>query len=317
MTMGLYYPFEWQLNQWERLLSRYRQGLMPHAVLISGPEFVGKENFSLALAQTILCVSSESKVGDKCGQCKGCMLSAAGNHPDFVLIKPEAENKAIKISQIRAISSFVFQSAQQGGWRVIMVCPVEKMSIDAKVALLKILEEPPGKIVFVIMSHELGRVPSTIVSRCHKITLPVPPENKVLEWLHKGPYDKNKIKKSMELANGRPLLAEKYLTGSMMNQREEFNTVLDSLWSGQVSPIEAAQKCHQKKTLDLIDWYRFRVHSMAKEQLDGVICPQIFFFYDKLSNARNWLIESNPNPKLLWEELFFDWVTLSKRIHNR
>ncbi len=314
MTSDVLLPFNWQSNQWEWLVSRYRQGRMPHAVLMSGPEFVGKENLALALAQKILCVTPELEAGDSCGRCKGCLLSAAGNHPDLVLIKPEVDGKAIKISRIRELASFVFQSAQQGGWRIIIVNPVEKMSGDAKVALLKILEEPRGKTVFVILSHELGRVPATIVSRCHKITLPIPPENVVLSWLHHSSNDKNKIKKALELANGRPLLAEHYLTGSLLSQHEEFNGVLDDLWNGQVSPLEAAQKCHQKAALGLMDWYRFRVYSMAKERSDGAVAQELFFFYDKLNKARNWLIDSNPNLKLLWEELFFDWVKLSKKL---
>ena len=74
------------------------------------------------------------------------------------------------------------------------------------------------------------------------------------------------------------------------------------------------KKCHQKKTLELMDLYRFRVHRMAKDRCDGDLVPEIFFFYDKLNKARNWLIESNPNPKLLWEELFFDWTALSKKL---
>ena len=314
MTPDLRHPFDWQSSQWEGVLSRFHKGCMPHALLMSGPEFVGKENFALALAQKLLCVSLELESGDSCGRCKGCLLSAAGNHPDFVLIKPEEDGKAIKISQIRELASFVFQSAQQGGWRIIIVNPVERMSGDAKVALLKILEEPRGKTVFVILSHELGRVPSTIVSRCHKVTLPIPPVNEVLAWLDQYSKDKNKTKKALELANGRPLLAEHYLTGSLLSQREEFNGVLDDLWSGQVSPIEAAQKCHQKAALDLMDWYRFRVYSMAKERSEGILAPELFFFYDKLNKARNWLIDSNPNLKLLWEELFCDWVTLSKKL---
>ena len=314
MISSISRPFEWQLKQWREILSRHLTSALPHALLISGPEFVGKENFAIALVQRLLCLSSDQGIDQACGQCKGCNLCLAGNHPDLVLIEPEDEGKEIKIKQIRALASFVSKSAHQGGWKVIMINPIDKMGPESKVAVLKILEEPQGQTVFIIVSHEAGRVPPTITSRCQKITFPVPPEKNVLKWLQDGSNDENKLTRALDLSNGKPLLAQHYLSGSVVKQRDEFNAILDNLWFGQISPVEAAKKCHQKKALELMDWYRFRVHSMAKDRCDGALEPEIFLFYDKLNKARHWLIESNPNPKLLWEELFFDWTALSKKL---
>ena len=132
-------PFQWQLTQWRELLSRYLTGVLPHALLMSGPEFVGKEKFAIALVHRFLCLSSEQGIDQACGDCKGCYLCLAGNHPDFVLIEPEDEGKEIKIKQIRAVASFVSKSAHQGGWKIIMINSIDKMRPASNVALLKIL----------------------------------------------------------------------------------------------------------------------------------------------------------------------------------
>ncbi len=84
-------------------------------------------------------------------QCKSCLLLKAGSHPDNYLLEPEEADKAIKVDQVRDLVSFVVQTAQMGGRKVVLIEPVEAMNINAANALLKSLEEPSGDTVLLLV----------------------------------------------------------------------------------------------------------------------------------------------------------------------
>lgn len=159
--------YPWQQQQWQQLLSQHRQQRLPHALLLSGVAGLGKLAFAEQFAQYLLC---KAVVTDQaCGQCSGCRLILATNHPDLLRIVPEESGKNIKIDQIREMILTLSQTAQRAGHLVAIIAPAEALNKAAANALLKTLEEPAGKAVLLLVSHQPGALPATVISRCQQI----------------------------------------------------------------------------------------------------------------------------------------------------
>lgn len=192
---------EWQQGVWNSLLGRLEQ--MPHALMLAGAAGGGKSALALSLAQRLLCESATG-TAQPCGQCEGCRWFVAGNHPDFRLVAPgsdEIETAAgesdaepaqvepakrsaqIRIEQIRALAGFVTVGALRQGVRVVVIDPAEAMNHHTANALLKLLEEPPAKTHFVLVTDTPRRLLPTILSRCRTVTLARPDGATAAAWL--------------------------------------------------------------------------------------------------------------------------------------
>ncbi|EWH03862.1 hypothetical protein Q427_00810 [Halomonas sp. BC04] len=91
---GIAQPLPWQSERWRRFLSQYQSGRLPHALLLSGPRGVGKQQFAEALIARLLCVTPGQAA---CGHCHGCHMLAAGYHPDLLRVSPEEGKRQIRI----------------------------------------------------------------------------------------------------------------------------------------------------------------------------------------------------------------------------
>lgn len=171
-----------------------------HAWLIHGLAGIGKRDFALAAAAALLC--EEPQQGVACGRCEPCRWVATGNHPDFRRVRPEAlalqegeiteesasqakktPSREIRVEQMRALSGWFGTATHRGGWRVAVIYPAQAMNVITANALLKVLEEPPPNTVFLLTSDAPDRLLPTIVSRCRRLPLPVPPSSDAAEWL--------------------------------------------------------------------------------------------------------------------------------------
>ncbi|MFL3647357.1 MAG: DNA polymerase III subunit delta' [Cellvibrionales bacterium] len=308
---GLVQPLDWHVADWQQMISAHRHNRLPHAILLSGPKYIGKQQFSRALAQHLLCITED--YSGNCGHCKGCQLNAAGTHPDLTVLAPEEAGKAIGISDIRMLAMNVSKTGQQGGWKIIIITPAEAMTASAANALLKTLEEPQGQTLIMLVSHELGRLPATIRSRCQRHVLPLPSNAEALSWLQSSSTDRETLQLALTKAQGRPLMAQQYLTGGLLDRHRQFDLWIDDVAAGRLPPLEAALHCQKLDAVVLIDWFLFYLHHRICSDIERQCYPQIFSFYDKLGKARGWIMSgANPNSQLVWEELFFDWLALSK-----
>ncbi|CEK10808.1 DNA polymerase III subunit delta' [Legionella hackeliae] len=149
---------------WEQFCNSNANQRLPQALLLMGPQHAGLIDFSYNMASVLLC----SEATKACGTCKSCRLLSAGEHPDVHLLQPEKSGGTIKIDQIRELQSVAFTSPQLGSKRIIIIHPAEKMNIAAANALLKLLEEPPACLFFVLIAEQVSTVLPTILSRCQQ-----------------------------------------------------------------------------------------------------------------------------------------------------
>jgi DNA polymerase-3 subunit delta' len=186
----------WTRPDLDRLLAM-RQAL-PHALLVHGPDGVGKAQLARHFAGAMLC-ESPLPDGDACGKCVACGWFAQSNHPDFRLLVPEADeeggegragraegkkaSRAIRIQQIRALSEFLAVGGHRGGRKIVLITPADALNVPAANALLKTLEEPPGNTVFLLVTGHADALPATIRSRCVAVGVPLPAPEVALDWL--------------------------------------------------------------------------------------------------------------------------------------
>lgn len=160
-------------------------GTVGHALLFAGPEGVGRRLAALALAASLNCSDGG------CGDCGVCAKVLRGAHPDVHLIVPEGQ--FILIGQIkgdgsnRGVIGEAYRSAIEGKAKVFIIEDAERMNLAAANALLKVLEEPPSGVVFILMTGRPEDLPETIVSRCRRLDFSLLPEvaiRRVLEDHH-------------------------------------------------------------------------------------------------------------------------------------
>lgn len=155
----------------------YSRQKTSHAYLFQGPVGVGKKLTARAFAAFLNC-QVEGR-DDSCGQCSACRKMASGNHPDFLEILPEPGKAQIAIEKIRELKKALSYPPVEAGYRVVMLSDIHATMIRKEVAnsLLKTLEEPPVKTVFVLTAVEAAGILPTIVSRCQVIPFyPLPYE---------------------------------------------------------------------------------------------------------------------------------------------
>lgn len=181
-------PLPWQRRFVADMLLR-RAG-WAHALLLTGPAGIGKRRLAEVLAGALLCETPRSD-GSACGGCPGCRYRAAGQHPDLRIIEPvEVDDEgvakaveAILVDRIRTLIDWVQVTSHRGGSKVALLVPAERMNAAAANALLKTLEEPPPGTFLFLVSHQPGRLPATIASRCQRIAAPRPAPAEATAWL--------------------------------------------------------------------------------------------------------------------------------------
>lgn len=177
----------WQHTLWQQLT---RNPQRAHALLLHGRQHTGKTDFARHYAQSLLC-ETPAAGHHPCGHCPSCHLFGQNSHPDFYLLTPETDEEdtthrkqaQIKIDTVRHVIQSLLHTSVRGGLRVVLIAPAEALNLQAANALLKILEEPPEAVVFVLLSHNKDRLLPTIKSRCRQLAHTEPTPQAALDYL--------------------------------------------------------------------------------------------------------------------------------------
>jgi DNA polymerase III subunit delta' len=154
------------------LQNSLNSGRLSHAYLFVGPEHVGKMTLALNLAQVLNCEAEEAE--RPCTSCTQCKRIAGRIHADIQILETDGRTE-IGIDQIRALEQSANLKPFEGRTRVFIIDGAEKLSIEAGNSLLKILEEPPHYVQFILLASNERLLLPTVLSRCHKLELrPVP-----------------------------------------------------------------------------------------------------------------------------------------------
>jgi len=177
----------WQVIGQDRILAllkhSFKEGHVSHAYLLSGPDHVGKKTLALNMAQALNCSNSEPP----CGHCHSCLTIAAGKHADVISldldsqldlsVRPKQNARTeISIDDMRELHHKANFPPYEGKYKIFIVDNAEFLSAEAANSILKILEEPPLHVVWLLLVNSEAHILPTIVSRCQRLELkPMPP----------------------------------------------------------------------------------------------------------------------------------------------
>jgi DNA polymerase-3 subunit delta' len=148
---------------------------MTHAWLFTGPPGSGRSSAAVAFACALICGK------DGCGTCVDCRAAKAGTHADVEIIR--TEGLSIKIEEIRELLTRVAWAPAMGGWRVVVMEDADRLTESAANALLKAIEEPGNRTVWLLCAPTLHDVLPTIRSRCRHLQLVTPSAKDVADVL--------------------------------------------------------------------------------------------------------------------------------------
>ncbi|TVT53447.1 DNA polymerase III subunit delta' [Amycolatopsis rhizosphaerae] len=153
-------------------------GAMTHAWLLTGPPGSGRSVAARTFAAALQCTA-----GTGCGECTGCRTALHGTHADVRLVVPEG--LSISVAEMRALVQAAARRPSTGHWQVVIIEDADRLTEGASNALLKAVEEPPDRTVFLLCapSDHPEDVSVTIRSRCRLVNLRTPPAEAIAEVL--------------------------------------------------------------------------------------------------------------------------------------
>ncbi len=269
-------------NSIENLIN---EGRLPHAIIIEGDEGTGKHTLSRFLAKAALC-TGENK---PCDICKDCGLANSSNHPDIEFFAPEDKKKALSVEQIRSIRANAFVKAHRKGKKVFIIDKADMLNDNSQNALLKVIEEPPQDILFILICLSSAKLLKTVISRCVTLSLFPPQEDEAYEFLKTVSKKSdeeikaalktthNNIGKAKALLSKRKsekaLLAERFLN-AVLEKDSEINLLL------MLKPLEK----DRLKTAEFISELKILSAKKVRENLHfPKISEQILKIYETIS----------------------------------
>jgi DNA polymerase-3 subunit delta' len=139
---------------------------MTHAWVFTGPPGSGRSSAAVAFAQALICPNNG------CGTCSDCNAAKTSGHPDVEIIR--TEGLSIKVEEVRELLTRVAWAPSIGGWRVVVMEDADRLTESAANALLKAIEEPGTRTVWLLCAPTLHDVLPTIRSRCRHLQLRTP-----------------------------------------------------------------------------------------------------------------------------------------------
>ena len=322
----------WQVIGQDKIVSLLDYSLktdaVAHAYLLVGPRHVGKGTLAINLAQALNCDGPEPP----CGQCHSCQRILEGKHADVTPIGLDSKTE-IGIDDIRGLQRLANLPPYEGKCKVFIIDDAEYLSTEAANSLLKILEEPPPRVVWILSAAEERRLLPTIISRCQRLELkPVPSERIQEALVNSYNVDADKAKLLTRLCHGRLGWALSALTnGDMLEQRSQRIAGIVSLLSASLDQRFAhaqglaSEFSHNRKVgveiMEMwLDWWRdlmllkggcsegiinLDYVPTLEEQVRRLSLSEIKEFLSNLWLLQE-LILKNANPRLAWE-----WLMLS------
>jgi len=314
-------------KQTEQLKQDIKSSLLPHAYLFSGLGGIGKSLIARTFVKALFC----EKAPDVCDKCISCIKIEKNSHPDVFWIEPQT-NK-ILIEQIRELQQGMQFHPLEGNYKAAVINEAQCMTESASNSLLKVLEEPPDKTHFILITSADRLILPTIRSRCRQITFsPLNKKNIVSYLVDKTNTSNDEAKQIAELAQGSlattSIIDKEFMEGVL----DRFENLVDKANASDIIALaEAWSKEEERLPLifDLIaTFYRNMLLArvaknnatfeeklyldetklrkiMGKRSTDDLL--KDFF---KVAKARDTLFNTTFSKQLLFEDLLFSLTSV-------
>lgn len=317
----------WHAGAERTLVQRLQLQRLPHALLVTGAAGLGKRQLAMRWSQALLC---KQRIGvTPCLDCAACHLFHAGSHPDFRIIERDEKTAVIPVDAIRGLIGWLTLHSHYAGLRVALLANADAMNQAAANSLLKTLEEPADGVVLLLTASHPERLPSTVLSRCQRIELAVPPIAEGRRWLA-GQVPEDQVEALLAMAHGAPLQALALGNANLVARRRAYLDDLFGLAEGRVEPIDAAARHGKTPVALLVEWLLGCVADLARLQADPtapcrdapdasrwmvplarkVRSRGVLRLVDTAYAGTRILQRGAPNPVLLLEGLLIQWWRL-------
>jgi DNA polymerase III subunit delta' len=317
-------PLPWHRTQWQQLYRNHQEGRLPHALLLVGQTGLGKALFAANFAKTLLCKQPVNQIA--CGRCRDCVLVAADTHPDLCLLVTEKSSQGIKIDQIRVVTEKLNHTSQ-ASYKIIIINPADGLLLAASHALLKSLEEPSERALFILLTEKMACLLPTIRSRCQVIRFTPPEKSLAMTWLAQQLPMSTPLDKLYHLSAGAPLLALTYAEQNYYLFYTDLLASLAQLLNQQLDPIHCAARYVKTDAKQLLSTLLGVVSELLKCQLLSgykvmeealsqlALCLSSDFllqYFDSLIALQAHTAKISLNLPLMLEDLFSRWAMQGK-----
>ncbi len=322
--------YPWTHSQWHGLIQRASDDRLPHALIFSGLDGLGKYSTAKHFAHFLLCETPDNE--QACNQCRSCIQFNAGTHPDYTSIEPEEPGKQIKVDQIRTLIDGFSLAQHYSKHRIAIISPADAMNLSSANSLLKSLEEPPAKTLIILVTSNLAVLPATIKSRCQHIHFTPPSHDMALSWLNsKHPELASHSNTLLAMANGAPLNAFSQANSEQVELRELIFTHFCAIGLGQQSPLSIENRQLKQGIATPIQWIYSWVSDLIKmklQQLQSIVNSDkadqlqilakkveldgLFAYLDQLIDALR-LRHAPLNSQMVMDELMLEWQQASTK----
>ncbi len=317
-------PLPWHTQQWQQLYRSHQEDRLPHALLLVGQRGLGKTLFATHFAKTLLCKRPKQSLA--CQVCRDCCLVAAGTHPDLSLLVAEKSSQGIRIDQVRDITDKVNHTTQ-ATYKIIMINPADSLLLAASQALLKSLEEPSCRSLFILLTEKIECLLPTIRSRCQMIRFNPPKKSLTMAWLAQQLSTSSCVDKLYHLASGSPLLAVSYAEQGYPLFYADLVRSLTQLFNQELSPIRCAAHYLKTDVQQLLSTVLAVLNELLKCQLlhgytaiedsmahlaASLSTDFLLHYFDSVMALQAQTTKITLNLSLLLEDLFSRWALQGK-----
>ncbi len=324
----------WHRNAFAKLKQMIDQNHLPHALLITGVEKIGKFELANQLIKTLLCKKNS------CGECKNCqslkkdnpkkildhsVLIRRSHYPNMIYCSNELNDKGIlskeiRVDQIRAFCESLEKTAQE--LQIGMIFYADQLNINAANCLLKTLEEPRKNTLIILLAHNPSSLPATILSRCQSVHINPTFDESSVAWVSNH-IDEDKREdfsadQLLENSHGVPFRAIKDLKGDYFLQYQNWQNHLLEIATNPVKANESevfdGQELEVLNCLQQLVTQAIRLKTLRKEgallELNKVIeKTPVKYFFQLLDDINRAILmsQTSVNIKLLLDNIIIVW----------
>ncbi len=191
--------------------SMIKNDRLSHTFILLGEKGMGRLTLAKEMARMILCQGSGEK---PCGVCKSCSMLAVGGHPDLNILSPSGKQENFRADDLRFLISDASLAANEGGYKVYILPEIHKALPAAQNVLLKIIEEPPARVIFIMTATSKENILQTVQSRSVILSLNQMTEADCLAILAERGYSPADSKKAIDKLGANPGRCIAMLEGS-------------------------------------------------------------------------------------------------------
>ncbi|MFH2092639.1 MAG: DNA polymerase III subunit delta' [Pseudomonadota bacterium] len=300
---------QFNANAFSELRSILHTKKIPNALLFYGRDNTRRKEAAFFFAKGANCLDQDTLA---CNQCRSCRKIDSSHHPDIHTITRLADKKNITISQVRDMSAALSSRPNEARVRIVMMMEADLMNAQAQNALLKLLEEPPERTMFILIAQKESLLLPTIISRCRKIRFKPLTEHMVEQQLiHDHHLDPQKAAIFARTADADLNKALRYLNLDILNptvdwikRRKWLLTNLASLIREKKSGVSNALTLSQKlcQSPELLDDTLTIIKTFFRDLIVFGVSPEKIVnldFSDTFTDINQQVVP----------DVYFQWVT--------